>query len=89
MRDNHPGGDNTDGPNRDHAPRHRWRKSSFSMSAGDCVEVAFLTGSTGDHVGVRDSKATTNAYLHFCPATWIVFVKGIQDVHSLCRDSTP
>ena len=61
-----------------------WRKSSFSGSNGDCVEVAFL-GS--DHVGVRDSKATAGPYLRFPPDVWIAFIGHIRDVHSSGRDS--
>lgn len=55
-------------------PGH-WRKSSFSMSNGDCVEVAMLPG---DHVGVRDSKATTGPHLRFQSKVWTAFLRDIH-----------
>jgi Domain of unknown function (DUF397) len=62
-----------DGENR--YPRSgSWRKSSFSMSAGDCIEVAVLADA---HVGVRDSKATAGPHLRFHPSVWTTFLGDI------------
>jgi hypothetical protein len=52
-----------------------WRKSSFSMSNGDCVEVARLAGGC---VGVRDSKATEGPVLRFAPVAWAAFLKDVR-----------
>ena len=53
----------------------RWRKSSFSMSNGDCVEVACLAGC---HVCVRDSKTISGPFLRFSPEAWKEFVRDIR-----------
>jgi hypothetical protein len=42
-------------------PSPRWRKSSFSGTTGDCVEVALLAGG----VAVRDSKNADGPTLAF------------------------
>ncbi len=52
-----------------------WRKSWFSMSDGDCVEVATLAGG---QVGVRDSKAIAGPHLRFSPPTWTAFVGDVR-----------
>jgi uncharacterized protein DUF397 len=55
----------------------RWRKSTHSMSNGDCVEVAFLA--SGD-VALRDAKAgDAGAVLVFTPSEWRAFVKGVKN----------
>ncbi len=62
-----------------HSPGECWRKSSFSMSDGDCVEVATLASG---QVGVRDSKAITDPHLRFCPDVWTTFVGDIRQSYS-------
>jgi Domain of unknown function (DUF397) len=53
-----------------------WRKSSYSASSGNCVEVA-RTAST---VSVRDSKQPGPApVLGFSYAAWRVFVGAAKD----------
>ncbi len=52
-----------------------WRKSSLSMSNGDCIEVATLARG---QVGVRDSKAITGPHLRFSPNAWTTFVGDIR-----------
>jgi hypothetical protein len=42
-----------------------WRKSSYSNSRDDCVEVAL-----GAQVGVRDSKNPAAGALIVSPAAW-------------------
>jgi len=51
-----------------------WRKSSYSMSNGHCVEIARLSGG---RVGVRDSKATEKRVLRFHPETWAAFLREL------------
>jgi len=52
-----------------------WRKSSFSMSNGQCVEVACLADG---HVGVRDSKAPDGPVLRFPVEAWMAFLGDIR-----------
>jgi transcriptional regulator with XRE-family HTH domain len=52
-----------------------WRKSSFSMSNGDCVEVAVLADAS---VAVRDSKATALPHLRFRSSAWGAFLGQIK-----------
>jgi hypothetical protein len=53
-----------------------WKKSSLSMSNGNCVEVAYMSGG---HVGVRDSKDRTGPVLQFTPGEWSAFVGGVRN----------
>ena len=52
-----------------------WRKSSYSMSNGHCVEAARLAGG---RIGVRDSKAEEGSALHFEPGAWAVFLAELR-----------
>ncbi|EST29919.1 DUF397 domain-containing protein [Streptomyces roseochromogenus] len=51
----------------------RWRKSSYSGGANDCVEVAAL----GDRAAVRDSKDISRGPLLFSKAAMRALVSGI------------
>ncbi|MEU6502781.1 DUF397 domain-containing protein [Streptomyces californicus] len=51
----------------------RWRKSSYSGGANDCVEVAEL----GERAAVRDSKDISRGPLFFSKATMCALVTGI------------
>ncbi|MER6460454.1 DUF397 domain-containing protein [Streptomyces sp. NPDC001228] len=51
----------------------RWRKSSYSGGANDCVEVAELDG----HTAVRDSKDIGRGPLLFSKAAMRALVSGI------------
>jgi hypothetical protein len=75
MTDNRLGGGNTDDCGRTRSPGGDWRKSSFSMSNGDCVEVAHLAS---DRVGIRDSKSPAGPHLRFAPDVWTSFTGEIQ-----------
>ncbi|SMD22724.1 DUF397 domain-containing protein [Lentzea albidocapillata] len=46
-----------------------WRKSSYSASSDNCVEV-------GRGVGIRDSKAPS-AHIPVSPAAWSAFLKSV------------
>jgi hypothetical protein len=52
-----------------------WRKSSWSISNGNCVEVALLA--TG-HRAVRDSMDKTGEILSFTNSEWVVFANKIK-----------
>ncbi|MGQ5576011.1 DUF397 domain-containing protein [Streptomyces sp. ECR3.8] len=49
---------------------HRWRKSSYSPDASNCVEVA----TTPAAVLIRDSKTTPGPRLGLSPAAWALFL---------------
>ena len=55
----------------------RWRKSSYSGSESDCVEVAFV----GDHVATRDSKNPTGPALVFTRPAWTTFLTAVRTDH--------
>jgi Domain of unknown function (DUF397) len=52
-----------------------WRKSSFSGSQGDCVEIA---GLPGGGAAVRDSKDPDGAVLTFTAGEWAAFLAGAK-----------
>ena len=72
-----PAGDNGDERN-----PGDWRKSSYSMSNGHCLEIARLAGGG---IGVRDSKAAAAArvVLRFEPQTWTAFLAELRFSPSL------
>ena len=50
-----------------------WRKSSFSVSNAECVEI----GHAPERAAVRDSKNTDGPALSFAPAAFGAFVRAI------------
>lgn len=52
-----------------------WRKSSFSGTQGNCVEVAIHD----DGVYVRDSKDREGPVLRFTHAEWDAFKSGVTN----------
>jgi uncharacterized protein DUF397 len=72
MVDTTPAGDNGDTCN----SGGRWRKSSYSMSNGHCVEAARLPGG---RIGVRDSQAPGGEpVLRFRPGAWTTFLAELR-----------
>ncbi len=51
-----------------------WRKSSYSASADDCVEIAPLPNGTA----VRDSKDPTGPILRFSADAWRDFLNEVK-----------
>ncbi|WP_112270641.1 DUF397 domain-containing protein [Lentzea terrae] len=47
-----------------------WRKSSYSPSASDCVEI-------GHGIGIRDSKAPAT-HLPVAPESWEAFLRLVK-----------
>lgn len=60
--------------NTPHFSNVAWRKSSYSVENGTCVEVAFA----GLSVGVRDSKNIGSGFLAVDFAEWAEFVGGVK-----------
>lgn len=52
-----------------------WRKSSYSGSGNNCVEVA---DNLPNIVAVRDSKNPTGPALIFTPEEWNSFLAGVK-----------
>ena len=63
-------------PNAPEAPdaRARWRKSSYSGSGNNCVEVA----QTGGTSAVRDSKNPDGGHLTFGAQAWEAFLADVK-----------
>jgi hypothetical protein len=51
-----------------------WRKSSYSMTNGHCLEAARLEGG---RLGVRDSRAASGPILRITPGAWKTFVAAL------------
>jgi uncharacterized protein DUF397 len=56
-------------------PRQHWRRSSYSGTSGNCIEVT--APSHGTHA-VRDSKDPTGPMLTFTPDQWSAFTARIR-----------
>ncbi|WP_081620553.1 DUF397 domain-containing protein [Nocardiopsis potens] len=51
-----------------------WKKSSYSGSQGECVEVAGLS----EQMAVRDSKNLASGYLVFDGTEWTSFLRTLK-----------
>jgi hypothetical protein len=71
MRDRTPAGGNGDEYNHGKG----WRKSSYSMSNGQCLEINRLAGA---RIGVRDSKAAEGPVLSFALGAWTTFLSELR-----------
>ncbi|MER5946998.1 DUF397 domain-containing protein [Streptomyces sp. NPDC001904] len=57
----------------------RWRRSSYSTGANNCVETAPLpSGSTAGLLAVRDSKDTAGPAVLFAPSAWEGFLSSLR-----------
>ncbi len=54
----------------------RWRKSSYSVGNGACVEVA---RQQAGEVAVRDSNDAGGAILLYAPTSWGHFIEVVKD----------
>lgn len=50
-----------------------WRKSSYSASGSQCVEVALAS-----KVGIRDTKDREGGVLVVSAAAWVVFTRRVR-----------
>ena len=78
MKDSRPGEGKAGDDESCHRRGESWRKSSFSMSNGDCVEVAVLADA---YVGVRDSRAAAGPHLRFHSDVWTSFLGDIRGIY--------
>lgn len=51
----------------------QWRKSSYSATRPDCVEV----GQSPDHIGIRDSKNREAGHLTVPRTAWTAFTRAV------------
>jgi hypothetical protein len=51
-----------------------WRKSTYSFSNGNCVEVA----GAGTRIAVRDSQDQDGPQLAFAPEQWAAFAAAVK-----------
>lgn len=54
----------------------RWRRSSHSTAANNCVETALLASG---RLAVRDSKDVAGPALLVTPRAWTDFVRAVSD----------
>ncbi|TJZ99601.1 DUF397 domain-containing protein [Actinacidiphila oryziradicis] len=52
-----------------------WRKSSYSGSTNDCVEIADLADGGR---AVRDSKNPDDGFFRFTAGDWAAFIQGVK-----------
>jgi hypothetical protein len=64
----------------------KWRKSSFSASMGDCVEVS---STTINRIMIRDSKAPDGPHLHFSSSAWTSFLDACKEAALQAKNEFP
>jgi Domain of unknown function (DUF397) len=52
-----------------------WRKSTYSMGSGNCVEFSQLASG---EVALRDTKDQAGPAISFSPSAWGAFVSGLK-----------
>lgn len=57
-----------------HGSTAAWRKSSYSVQEGSCIEVAVV----GRCIATRDSKRADGPLLAFRDAAWLDFVGAVR-----------
>ncbi|MFD5699067.1 DUF397 domain-containing protein [Streptomyces lasiicapitis] len=57
----------------EYLPAGQWFKSSYTATAGECVEVACPDGA----VWVRDSNHRGEGHMNVTPSAWRAFVRGV------------
>jgi Domain of unknown function (DUF397) len=60
-----------------------WRKSSFSASMGDCVEIS---STDLNRIVVRDSKAPSGPHLRFSAGAWTAFLDACRETTAQAED---
>ena len=75
MSDNRPLARNANNMDKTADTRENWRKSSFSGSMGDCIEV-----SSAGQIKVRDSKVTAGPRLEFSARAWAAFTGNLRRI---------
>ena len=66
-------------------PRVGWRRSTYSFSNGNCVEVA----GAGTMIAVRDSQDRDGPQLAFAPERWAAFAAVVKATHQNPGRSRP
>ncbi|MGW2886413.1 DUF397 domain-containing protein [Streptomyces griseoruber] len=56
----------------------RWRKSSYSGGANDCVEIADPRNATDTKLAIRDSKVLEGPVLIVAAPAFAAFIRGIE-----------
>ncbi|MFJ1975485.1 DUF397 domain-containing protein [Streptomyces sp. NPDC087903] len=56
----------------------RWRKSSYSGGANDCVEIAAPRSTTETKRAIRDSKDPQGPVLIVTVSAFAAFIRGIE-----------
>ena len=58
-----------------------WRKSSYSVNNGACIEVAVTPTpdlASGYMISARDSKHPDGPVLAFAPSDWMTFISALK-----------
>ena len=64
----------------------KWRKSSYSASMGDCLEVS---SKDLNRIVVRDSKAPAGPHLRFSSDAWTAFLDACRETMLQAKNKLP